>query len=118
MAELHEQKSIAGSDVEITGSITFKGELVFNGKLKGGGIKGRVLSIGGGSQVAGDIEAQSVVIAGDVRGNVTVAEKCELKATAQVHGNLSTSRLAMEDGATLIGQAQIRPVGAAVPLRK
>jgi cytoskeletal protein CcmA (bactofilin family) len=115
MADLNQQRSTAGSDVEITGSISFKGELIFDGKLKDGGIKGRVLSVGAGARVEGNIEAESLVISGNVTGNVTVAQKCDLKATAQLLGNLSTTRLVMEDGATLIGQAQIRPAGHGTP---
>ena len=38
MAELHDSKSIATSDVQIIGSLTFKGELAFDGKLSGGNI--------------------------------------------------------------------------------
>ena len=46
MSENHDSKSVAASDVHVTGSISFKGELAFDGKLSGGGIKGRVLSLG------------------------------------------------------------------------
>ncbi len=112
MAEHHEPKSVAASDVQIIGSITFKGELAFDGKLSGGGIKGRVLALGSSAKVDGNIECDALSIAGVVNGNVTVSGKCELHASAQLVGNLNTSRLVMADGATLIGQVQIRPAGA------
>ena len=112
MAEHHESQSVAASDVQIIGSIIFKGELAFDGKLSGGGIKGRVLSLGASSKVDGDIECDAASIAGVVNGNVTVTGKCELHASAHLVGNLNTSRLVMADGATLIGQVQIRPTGA------
>ena len=112
MAELHQSKSIAASDVQITGSLIFKGELVFDGKLSGGGIMGRILSIGATAKVDGDIECDALSIAGVVNGNVSVSGKCELHASAQLVGNLNTSRLVMADGATLIGQVQIRPTGS------
>ena len=117
MAELHESKSVATSDVQIIGSISFKGELAFDGKLSGGNIKGRVLSVGASAKIDGSIECDSLSIAGIVNGNVTVSGKCELHASAQLNGNLNTSRLVMADGATLIGQVQIRPAGpGAAPL--
>ena len=111
MSEHHESKSVAASDVRITGSISFKGELAFDGKLSGGGIKGRVLSLGPSAKVDGNVECDSLAIAGIVNGNVTVTGKCELHSSAQIVGNLNTSRLVMADGATLIGQVQIRPAG-------
>ena len=117
MAELFESKSIATSDVQIVGSISFKGDLAFDGKLSGGDIKGRVLSLGASARIDGNIECDALSIAGIVNGNVTVSGKCELHASAQLNGNLNTSRLVMADGATLIGQVQIRPAGAgAAPL--
>ena len=113
MAEIHESKSVAASDVQIIGSLTFNGELVFDGKLSGGSVKGRVLSVGPASRIDGSIEADALSIAGIVNGNVTVTGKTEIHASAQLVGNLTTSRLVMADGATLIGQVQIRPAGAA-----
>ena len=112
MAELHDTKSIATSDVQIIGSLTFKGDLAFDGKLSGGNIKGRALSLGTSARIDGNIECDSLSIAGIVNGNVTVSGKCELHPSAQLNGNLNTSRLVMADGATLIGQVQIRPAGA------
>ena len=117
MAELHESKSVAASDVHIIGSITFKGELTFDGKLSGGNITGRMLSLGSSATIDGDIECDALSIAGIVNGNVTVTGKCELHPSAQLNGNLNTSRLVMADGATLIGQVQIRPAGTGgIPL--
>ena len=112
MSELLDSKSVATSDVQIVGSISFKGELAFDGKLSGGGIKGHVLSLGASAKIDGNIECDALSIAGVVNGNVTVTGKCELHASAQLNGNLNTSRLVMADGATLIGQVQIRPPGA------
>jgi cytoskeletal protein CcmA (bactofilin family) len=121
MPELHESKSVAASDVQIIGSISFKGEFAFDGKLSGGNIKGRVLALGASAKIDGNIECDALSIAGIVNGNVTVSGKCELHASAQLNGNLTTSRLVMADGATLIGQVQIRPAGSAAapqPVRK
>ena len=119
MAESHESKSVAASDVQIIGSLSFKGELVFDGKLSGGSVKGRLLSVGPASRIDGNIEADALSIAGIVNGNVTVSGKTEIHSSAQLVGNLTTSRLVMADGATLIGQVQIRPAGAGpMPPRK
>ena len=115
MSENHDSKSVAASDVHVTGSISFKGELAFDGKLSGGGIKGRVLSLGSSAKVDGNVECDSLAIGGIVNGNVTVTGKCELHSSAQIVGNLNTSRLVMADGATLIGQVQIRPAGGGAP---
>ena len=115
MPEIPSNKSNVLSDVEIYGSISFKGELVFDGKLQGGGITGKILSVGPGAKIQGDIHSDAVTISGTVNGDVTVSGKCDLKSSAQLFGNLTTARLVMDDGATLIGKAEIKPAGTSLP---
>ena len=106
-------KSALSQDVEITGSLTFKGELSFDGSIKGGNIVGSVLSLGEHAAVEGNITADEVTIAGMVKGNATVSERCHLRASARLNGDLTTSRLIMEEGATFIGMSKIAPRGKA-----
>lgn len=98
-------------DVQITGTLTFKGELTFDGTLKGGNIHGRKLILGENADVEGNVSASEVTLSGRVKGNATVAERCHLKASARLNGDLTTSRLIMEEGATFIGQSRISPRG-------
>ena len=104
-------KSVLAQDVEINGSLTFKGELSFDGTIKGGHITGSVLDVGEHATVEGNITANEVTIAGTVKGNAMVAHRCHLRASARLNGDLNTSRLIMEEGATFIGNSNITPRG-------
>jgi len=104
-------KSALAKDVEITGSLTFKGELRFDGTIKGGHISGSVLDLGEHASVEGNITANEVTISGTVTGNATVAHRCHLRASARLNGDLNTARLIMEEGATFIGMSNITPRG-------
>jgi cytoskeletal protein CcmA (bactofilin family) len=97
------------SDVEITGSITFKGELTFDGQLKDGNITGEALVVGPKARIKGDIQSDSLVLHGTVIGNVLVTGKCDLKGSSSLEGSLTTNRLVMDEGATMIGRAEITP---------
>lgn len=108
-------KSSVQSDVEIHGSITFSGELAFGGQLTGGGIKGPHLTVPTGAKIAGNVDCETLLLHGTVTGNVTVAAKCELKESAQLVGDLTSSRLLMGDGATFIGKARINSSGKELP---
>jgi len=108
-------KSVLAQDVEITGSLTFKGELAFDGTIKGGHISGIVLDVGEHASVEGNITANEVTISGTVKGNATVAQRCHLRASARLNGDLNTSRLIMEEGATFIGMSNITPRGNQKP---
>jgi cytoskeletal protein CcmA (bactofilin family) len=104
-----ESKSNIQSDVEITGTITFKGELIFDGQLRDGDLIGEVLILGPKAGIKGNIEADALAIHGSVTGDVLVTGKCELKGSASLTGSLTTNRLVMDEGATLIGAAEITP---------
>lgn len=97
------------SDVEITGTLTFKKDLVFDGKMNGEITSDAALTLGANAQVEGEILTQSVVIRGSVKGNVTVEDRCELRGTAQLIGDLKAARLVMEETATLVGRTEVTP---------
>jgi len=103
--------SVLSQDVEITGSLTFKGELSFDGAIKGGHITGSVLNLGENAVVEGNITADEVTISGAVKGNATVSQRCHLRVSARLNGDLNTARLIMEEGATFIGMSNITPKG-------
>jgi cytoskeletal protein CcmA (bactofilin family) len=97
------------SDVEITGTLTFAGELHFDGQLHDGDIIGETLVLGPKARVQGNIQAAGLTLHGSVTGDVLVTGRCELKGSASLVGSLTTNRLAMDEGATLIGRAEITP---------
>jgi cytoskeletal protein CcmA (bactofilin family) len=109
MNPISDNKSNLLNDVEIVGSIVFKGELTFDGQLKNGDIKGGKLTVGSKARVEGNVETETLTLHGTVKGDVLVTGKCDLKGSANLVGSLTTNRLAMDEGATLIGQAEITP---------
>jgi len=109
MSDTKTKSSSVPSDVEINGSVTFGGDMIFAGRLKGGGIKGPTLVISQGAHVTGNIESDSCILVGTVEGDVMVTDRCELKSSAILIGDLTTSRLVMGEEATFVGKADIRP---------
>ena len=99
------------SDVEITGTLTFSGELHFDGQLHDGDIIGETLVLGPKRRVQGNIQAAALTLHGSVTGDVLVTGRCELKGSASLVGSLTTNRLAMDEGATLIAGGLGRPEG-------
>ena len=96
--------SRVAQEVEITGTMKFKGDLLFEGKFTGDVIEGDSLMIGETAEIrAANVRVKNFHSASLVVGNVDVSEKSQLKATAHIEGNLSTVRLAMDDGASFSG---------------
>src|ERR1700752_1987881 len=106
MAE-HSGKDILSSDVEIKGSIKFQKELLIDGKGEGEIHSDGVLTIGENADIRGEIKTKSITVFGKVHGNISVAERCELKAKCTLQGDLKAARLIIEEGATFIGKSEV-----------
>src|SRR4030095_6512610 len=76
----HSGKDVLSSDVEIKGSIKFQKELLIDGKVEGEINSDGVLTIGENADIRGEIKTKSITVYGKVHGNITVAERCELKS--------------------------------------
>jgi cytoskeletal protein CcmA (bactofilin family) len=94
------------SDVEIKGSIKFHKELLIDGKVEGKIKSDGVLTIGENADIRAEIKVKSITVYGKLQGNITVGERCELKSTATMQGDLKAPRLVIEEGATFIGQSE------------
>jgi cytoskeletal protein CcmA (bactofilin family) len=103
----HGGKDILSSDVEIKGSIKFQKELLIDGKVEGEINSDGVLTIGENADIRGEIKTKSITVYGKVQGNITVAERCELKSKCTLQGDLKAARLVIEEGATFIGKSEV-----------
>ena len=106
-AEPSSAKNILANDVEISGTLKFDNELIFDGKLDGEIISEGVLTLGKNSQIKGEVKTKAVTVHGTVNGNISVTERCELKASSQLNGDLKAMRIIIEEGATFIGKSEV-----------
>ncbi|MCX6974603.1 MAG: polymer-forming cytoskeletal protein [Verrucomicrobia bacterium] len=113
VSEPSTSKNILTSDVELTGTLKFETELIFDGKLEGEIISEGTLILGKNAVVKGEVRTKSVTIHGTVNGNVTVQERCELKSNAELLGDLKAMRIIIEEGATFIGHSEVTPTKTA-----
>lgn len=103
-------KNVLSNDVDIKGTIKFENELIFDGKIEGEIVsENGALTLGKNAEVNGEVRTKSVVVHGTVAGNITVAERCELKASSQLTGDLKAMRITIEEGATFIGKSEVTP---------
>lgn len=100
-------------------SIVFKGELTGDEDLEiEGNVDGRVtlanhqLTVGSNGRVTAEIEAKSIVVIGQVTGNLTASERIEVQATGVVNGDLRAPRLNVQEGAILNGSIEMTSAGA------
>ena len=110
MPENTNSKNLLANDVEINGSIKFGSELNFDGKVEGEIIStDGVLTIGKNAEIRGEVKTKAVTVFGTVVGNITVTERCELKSSSQLTGDLKAMRIVIEEGATFVGKSEVTP---------
>ena len=102
------------NETVVSSSMRIEGELKSNGNIKIDGIiSGKVhtsqdLMIGSNAQIDADVIASNAVIAGVVRGNVTVKNALLLSETAKIIGNINCGQLGIKEGAYFSGACRMQ----------
>ncbi len=93
--------SLIANDVTVEGAIISKGMMQLDGKIKGQ-VSVESLTIGVEGCIEGNVEAQEIIIKGQVNGTVR-ADKVELEKTARVTGDVFHGTISIEEGAVIDG---------------
>lgn len=111
MAEPGNQEfpTVLGPDAEFKGELRFEKGLRLQGRFEGKLTSPGRLHVAREANLSADVEAGGVVIEGNVRGNLSASDKIELKATARYEGDLTASKLVVEEGAVFVGQVSVGP---------
>lgn len=113
MESTDKAKTVIAEDVEIMGSIKSATPIHIDGKLNGDMTCTNGVIVGQTASIKGNLAVDSVVVMGQVVGNITAKDKIDLKSTARLTGDIRSRRLAVEDGVTFVGKSEVNPSGAA-----
>ena len=103
-----------GKTIQIRGELTGNEDMVLCGRVDGKvTLPEHSLTIGAEARIKAEVEAKTVVVQGDVRGNINAGEKIELTSEAKVKGDLSAPRIVIADGAHFKGTINMSDVPAA-----
>jgi cytoskeletal protein CcmA (bactofilin family) len=91
----------------IEGEIKSTGDLRIDGIVKGSVVSKAKVVVGATGLIQGDVFAQNADISGTVMGKSTVNETTFLKSTAKVNGDIITSKLVVEVGASFTGNCNM-----------
>ena len=92
---------------EVEGTCTFSGTAMLNGKLKGQIQSTDTLIIGEAGVVNANINGASVLIRGEVVGNVVASERLELLGSARVFGDVEAPVVVIEEGVLFEGHCRM-----------
>lgn len=102
------QQAYIGKSISIEGTITGSDDLVIEGRVKGSiKLSDNMLTIGSNGVVEADVEAKEIRVQGKLNGATKARDRIEIGKTGSVEGEVTTSRIAVEDGAVFRGSVNI-----------
>lgn len=117
--------ALLGRGSEFDGKLTFEGTVRIDGKFTGTIVSNDVLVVGEGAKVAAEITCGTIIVHGEINGNIKARNLVELHHPARVRGNVETPTLMIEKGVMFEGQTKMegvekppqRPAATPVPIK-
>lgn len=101
-----------GKSVVIKGELNGSEDLTIEGQVEGKiELKDHVLTIGSNGKIKAQVFAKSVIVLGEVNGNVTATEKVDIRDGGSVDGDIVSPRVAIAEGAHFRGSVDMQRKG-------
>ena len=101
-----------GKSVVIKGELNGSEDLTIEGHVEGTiQLKEHVLTIGPNGRIKAQVFAKSVIVLGEVTGNVTASDKVDIRDNGSVDGDIISPRVAIAEGAHFRGSVDMQRKG-------
>jgi cytoskeletal protein CcmA (bactofilin family) len=109
---------LLGRGARFEGKLTFEGTVRIDARFTGSIVTNDVLVVGEAARIDADITCGTILVHGEVNGNIKAKTAVEIHQTAKVRGDLETPSLVVQKGALFHGASKMDPAGAkAAPLK-
>ena len=115
-------RNVLNYDVSVVGTLRFTDDLLVDGSVEGEITSDGVLTVGANASIqAGEknkvaVRTQSAIIHGKVVGDIVVTDRVELASTAELVGDVTASKISIQEGAVFVGYCRVgNPAGAPAP---
>jgi cytoskeletal protein CcmA (bactofilin family) len=101
-----------GKSVVIKGELNGSEDLTIEGHVEGTiQLRDHVLTIGPNGKIKAQVFAKSVIVLGEVTGNVTATDKVDIRDNGSVDGDIIAPRVAIAEGAHFRGSVDMQRKG-------
>lgn len=100
-------ETIVGPSVKVEGELSSEGNVRIDGQVAGNVQTSQNLAVGEQAVISANIKALNAVIAGKIKGNITVEEALEITETGQVEGDITAKIISISPGAIFQGQCRM-----------
>ncbi|TMA15736.1 MAG: polymer-forming cytoskeletal protein [Deltaproteobacteria bacterium] len=98
---------LLGRGVRFEGKLTFAGTVRIDASFVGTIVTDDVLVVGEAARIDANITCGTIVVHGEVNGNIQAKGGVEIRAAAKVRGDLETPSLVVEKGALFQGASRM-----------
>ncbi len=104
----NKEYTFLGKDTKFEGKLDFHGSIRIDGHVKGEiSANGGNLIIGDKSMIEANIHVSSVVISGEIHGNIIAEERVDIHSPGKVFGNIQAPILVIEEGSIFEGDCLV-----------
>lgn len=105
--------AVIGASIVVDGDLTGSEDMTIHGRVKGTvRLPDHRLQIGPEGRVEATAHARSIVVDGQVKGDLNAEQEIIVRGTGNVRGNLSAPRIGLEEGARFKGRIDMEPAAA------
>src|SRR6266567_8450488 len=101
--------TILGPDASFKGDLTYEKGMRLQGKFEGNIMTPGRLHISKEAKMQADVDAGAISVEGDVKGKLNANERVEMKQSARYEGDLTASKLVVDEGAIMSGHVTVGP---------
>jgi cytoskeletal protein CcmA (bactofilin family) len=106
---MQQEPASIGKSIVIRGEVSGSEDLAVEGQVEGKiELRDHILTVGSNGHVHAHILAKSIIVLGQVRGNLTADEKVDIREKGSVEGDIVAPRVAIADGANFRGSIDMR----------
>jgi cytoskeletal protein CcmA (bactofilin family) len=101
--------TILGPDASFKGELTYDKGMRLQGKFEGNILTQGRLHVTKEANMSADVDAGAISVEGNVKGKLNASDRIELKQSARYEGDLTASKLVVDEGAVLSGHVTVGP---------
>lgn len=95
---------LIGKGIMVRGEVSGTGDLHVAGRMEGKVNLTGTLVVEEGAELEADVRATTIVVGGEVRGNLMAVARIEMLPSGRLHGNCRARSLVVREGALLNGK--------------
>lgn len=103
-----EINAFLGKGTDFNGKLTFEGTVRLDGKFSGEIFSPGILIIGESANVSADINVNTLILSGELTGNIEAKTRVEIHAPGKLYGNITSPVLVIDEGVIFDGSCSMK----------